>query len=526
MSGYTTGTGNELTASPGTTYTYDNEGNLAAQTSTTTGAQSLYTWDYRNRLTGVAQVSAIVGVEREFGLYEDAGGYYLNYRGSNEKYLRGTVSSQGYSNGGGDFWYYITTSGDLYEFTPPYTNSSLVGALVAQLGTAAYTDPSLVTGAALAVTNDQAYGFYADAGGYYLNYRGQNEKYLRGTVSSQNYSNGGGDFWYYILPNGDLYEFTPPYANSTLTGVLVSGAHLGTAYYNDPSLLTGAVAASTTAVATYTYDAVDRRIGFKDNGVQTWVVWDGQNPYADFNGSGTLQQRYLYGPALDALLARTDSGGTTAWYLTDRLGSVRDIANTSGTVIDHVVYDSFGNQSSESSPSNGDRFKVDGMEWDTTIGKYFDNARWYDPASGRFVGQDPTYFGANDANVYRFTANSPTNATDTDGKRWVWVSQPTYQWQWQPQYVQTTTWPISGRPIYQIVNVPVLTITGYQPVQIWVPDPVYTGPQLPLSTAPTPIDRINRIRRFSPSLNTPIGPIQVRPGGTIRRPMLWFEYRR
>ena len=28
MAGYTTGTGNELTASPGVTYTYDNEGNL------------------------------------------------------------------------------------------------------------------------------------------------------------------------------------------------------------------------------------------------------------------------------------------------------------------------------------------------------------------------------------------------------------------------------------------------------------------------------------------------------------------
>ena len=38
------------------------------------------------------------------------------------------------------------------------------------------------------------------------------------------------------------------------------------------------------------YDALDQRIGFKDNGTQTWTVYDGTsadaNPYADFNSSG------------------------------------------------------------------------------------------------------------------------------------------------------------------------------------------------------------------------------------------------
>ena len=88
-----------------------------------------------------------------------------------------------------------------------------------------------------------------------------------------------------------------------------------------------------------------------------------RNPYADFNGSGTLLTRYVSGPAVDEIFARTSSGGTTAWYLTDRLGSVRDIVNTSGTSIDHVVYDSYGNILTESSGTNGDRFKFTGMEY-------------------------------------------------------------------------------------------------------------------------------------------------------------------
>ena len=36
-SGYTTGTGNEMTASPGYTYTYDGEGNMIGETQTSTG---------------------------------------------------------------------------------------------------------------------------------------------------------------------------------------------------------------------------------------------------------------------------------------------------------------------------------------------------------------------------------------------------------------------------------------------------------------------------------------------------------
>jgi titin len=79
------------------------------------------------------------------------------------------------------------------------------------------------------------YGFYQFDGSYFTNHRGQQEEYLRAKVSYDRYNTGGVDPWYYVLPNGDLYEFAPPYNNQTLTGVLV--AHLGTAVYNNPALL-------------------------------------------------------------------------------------------------------------------------------------------------------------------------------------------------------------------------------------------------------------------------------------------------
>jgi len=46
---------------------------------------------------------------------------------------------------------------------------------------------------------------------------------------------------------------------------------------------------------------------------------------------------------------------------------------------------------------------------------YNNRARWYDPATGRFISEDPIGFAAGDANLYRYCGNSPTNATDPSG---------------------------------------------------------------------------------------------------------------
>ena len=145
------------------------------------------------------------------------------------------------------------------------------------------------------------------------------------------------------------------------------------------------------------------------------------NPYADFNGSGTLLERYVSGPGVvngavvDELLARTSSGGTTAWYLTDKLGSVRDIVSTSGTELDHIVYDSFGNIVTETNAANGDRFKFAGMEYDATTGQYYDRARSYDAVIGRFMSQDSEGFTAGDTDLYRYVGNNPADWTDPSG---------------------------------------------------------------------------------------------------------------
>ena len=204
-----------------------------------------------------------------------------------------------------------------------------------------------------------------------------------------------------------------------------SGGTITTYTYDYRNRLTG-VDQGGTIIATYVYNAMDQRIGIHDSGgSQTWTIYNGTSadalPYADFNSSGTLLTRYVSGPGMvngavvDELLARTSSGGTTAWYLPDKLDSVRDIVSSAGAVFDHVVYDSFGNITTETDAANGDRFKYAGMEYDSATGQYFDRARDFQSAIGRFTSMDPLSFAAGQLNLYLYVDDGPVNGVDTTG---------------------------------------------------------------------------------------------------------------
>jgi RHS repeat-associated protein len=148
----------------------------------------------------------------------------------------------------------------------------------------------------------------------------------------------------------------------------------------------------------------------------------------DFNGSGSLEMRYLNGPTgdlVDTVIARESAGGMVAWYLPDRLGTVRDLINNSGAIIDHVDYSAFGTQLDESSPSNGDRMMgFGGMERDAVTGLNLAVNRVQNPGTGRWSSQDPLGFAAGDADLYRYVGNSPTDYADTSGEALprVWVN--------------------------------------------------------------------------------------------------------
>jgi len=173
----------------------------------------------------------------------------------------------------------------------------------------------------------------------------------------------------------------------------------------------------------YTYDVFDRRIArtvdVDGAGPQesetTHFVYDGMHVWADFNESGEVLARYLYGEIVDDILARYRASDGIAWYLTDHLSTVRDIINNAGELLTTIHYNSFGQILEISDPAFVDRYLYTGREFDLITGLYYYRARWYDPSLGRFLSQDPIGFRGGDANLYRYTFNGPTNATDPTG---------------------------------------------------------------------------------------------------------------
>ncbi len=155
-----------------------------------------------------------------------------------------------------------------------------------------------------------------------------------------------------------------------------------------------------------------------ENGTQTWTLYDRGNPIMDFSSSGSLTMRYLWGPT--GIVARQTSGGTVSWYLADHLGTVRDIINNSGAIIDHVDFSAFGTVLGETSPTSGDRMMgFAGLERDTVTGLNLAVFREENPGTGRWDSQDPLGFAAGDTNLYRYAGNNPTNATDPIGLIWI-----------------------------------------------------------------------------------------------------------
>ena len=101
--------------------------------------------------------------------------------------------------------------------------------------------------------------------------------------------------------------------------------------------------------------------------------------------------------------------------MNDRLGSVRNIANSTGILIDTITYEGFGNVTNETNSAVGDPWKFTRRELDSETGLQFNRAPYLDQKDGRWTTRDPLGFDAGDANLYRYIRNDPTNATDPLG---------------------------------------------------------------------------------------------------------------
>jgi RHS repeat-associated protein len=139
-----------------------------------------------------------------------------------------------------------------------------------------------------------------------------------------------------------------------------------------------------------------------------------QNIALVLDENGNVNHRYLFGNGVDQIEA-DESNGTVLWALTDHLGSVRDVVDDSGTVLNHIVYDAFGGVTSQTDESVVFKYGYTARELDAESGLQYNRARYLDSFTGKFISEDPISFQSGDSNLYRYVFNSPIGYSDPSG---------------------------------------------------------------------------------------------------------------
>src|SRR2546426_783118 len=110
-------------------------------------------------------------------------------------------------------------------------------------------------------------------------------------------------------------------------------------------------------------------------------------------------------------------GSTTYRILSDHLGSVRLVVNTStGAVVQRIDYDEFGKPTFVTGAADFQPFGFAGGLYDPDTGLTRFGARDYDPVVGRWTTKDPIRFGGGDTNLYGYVMADPVNLVDPNGK--------------------------------------------------------------------------------------------------------------
>ena len=197
-----------------------------------------------------------------------------------------------------------------------------------------------------------------------------------------------------------------------------------------------------TVVASYTYDALGRRIQMTEGGPTTDLYYSMQGQVLEERQETPQGQpvsaQYVWSPVyVNALVLRDDqfSNGKAAQRLyalqdancnvTALVGKVTTPSGTQWQVVERYAYDPYGQMlimnpdwTLRQAPGIGCvsnfnwHYLFQGGYYDYVTGLYHIGARDYSRTQQRWLQQDPLGYRAGDADLYRFVGNNPVNHTD------------------------------------------------------------------------------------------------------------------
>lgn len=180
-------------------------------------------------------------------------------------------------------------------------------------------------------------------------------------------------------------------------------------------------------LARYAYDVLGRRIVKRvysgSNIGYLRMIYAGEAVAAETDSAAaSLTLGYTSGEGIDNVIAiHRYADGSDYYVVQDALHSVRGLSRRDGTWISSWRYGIYGVviDSAGVAPF-AIRYRWTGREHDVESGLYYFRARYYDPASQRFVQEDPAGFGGG-ANLYAYGNGNPANGRDPTGLRFDWV---------------------------------------------------------------------------------------------------------
>ncbi len=162
------------------------------------------------------------------------------------------------------------------------------------------------------------------------------------------------------------------------------------------------------------YDALGRRIRKSTPSGTSRYLWDGDALMMVLDSLGNRVAEYTYYPGTDNphSVRRHDLGDLTYYYIRDNPGNVTALISGTG-IATQYGYDPFGSgQGGTGAVADALRFAA--REYDAETQLYYNRARYYDPAVGRFISADPLGLSAG-INPYAYGGNDPANGRDPSG---------------------------------------------------------------------------------------------------------------
>jgi len=171
------------------------------------------------------------------------------------------------------------------------------------------------------------------------------------------------------------------------------------------------------------YDGDGNLVSKTVNGVTTQYLIDDMNPTGlpqvmEETVNGIVQRRYTYGQQRISETQLINGSWVTSNYVYDADGNVRQLTNAAGVVTDTYDYDAFGNLVNHTG-STPNVYLYKGERYDADLSMYYMRARWYNPATGRFMSRDPEEGDATDPaslHKYLYAGGDPVNKLDPTGK--------------------------------------------------------------------------------------------------------------